>query len=653
MRYRREIDGLRAVAVLPVILFHAGLKGFAGGYAGVDVFFVISGFLITGLILQEKEENRFSILSFYERRARRILPALLTVMLVCLPFAWRWMLPLPYEEFAQSLIATLLFTSNLLFWRETGYFAAAAEEKPLLHTWSLAVEEQFYIFFPLFILLIWRFGKARMVYAIALIAAVSLALAEYASHHYVAANFYLLTFRAWELLAGSLAAFALRHRGPWHSDVLSLSGLLLILGAIFFLEGGTRWPSVYTLVPVLGTVLILLCAGPNTFACRLLSTRVLVGVGLISYSAYLWHQPLFAFARIRNFTNPPQELMIGLAALSLLLAWGTWWLLEQPFRKRQRIAAKPALIMGAVASLCILISGVYGSVTQGFPARLPEETIAFLATRDVQKNKIDPCHNYYEGHAERVLSDPCVLYEGVKPSALIIGDSHAAVALAGLRASFKKAGKNAYVVVGSWCVPLLHFGVVDSPEKNPQCKQVMTNALLQAAKRSDIDTVLLIAQWPNYLKGYRWRDDDIARYSNDTYEAKSPAENKIVFEKSLQDTLHLLSDSGKKIILATTVPEYEFDVGLAYAKAALFQVDFSYLLPKNIYQTRNEEFLNILSRTTPQFPRLHVFETTTSLCDNEYCHPLSKDGQLLYRDDNHLSKIGSEKTFGPLEPNIP
>jgi peptidoglycan/LPS O-acetylase OafA/YrhL len=209
MDYRPEIDGLRALAVLPVILFHAGFETFSGGFVGVDVFFVISGYLITTIILKELEQDDFSIARFYERRARRILPALFLVMFVCIPFAWLWLLPDDMQRFSQSLVAVSTFVSNLLFWQESGYFDTAAELKPLLHTWSLAVEEQYYVLFPLFLVLVWPFGKRWILVLLALGAVLSLSLAEWGSFRRPAATFYLLPTRGWELLLGALIAFYL------------------------------------------------------------------------------------------------------------------------------------------------------------------------------------------------------------------------------------------------------------------------------------------------------------------------------------------------------------------------------------------------------------------------------------------------------------
>lgn len=256
MKYRAEIDGLRALAVIPVILFHAGFELFSGGFVGVDVFFVISGFLITIILIEDIEKKRFSITNFYERRARRILPALFFVMLVCIPFAWIWLLPSQMKDFLQSLVAVSFFASNILFWRESGYFDAAAEEKPLLHTWSLAVEEQYYVLFPLFLILTWNFGKNRVFWMIVVMATISLIMSEWGWRNHPTANFYLAPTRAWELFAGSLAAFVVQKRGVQKCNLLSSFGLIAIIFSIFVYDESTPFPSVYTIVPVLGVFLL-------------------------------------------------------------------------------------------------------------------------------------------------------------------------------------------------------------------------------------------------------------------------------------------------------------------------------------------------------------------------------------------------------------
>ena len=277
LKYRPEIDGVRALAVIPVILFHAGFELFSGGFVGVDVFFVISGYLITTILITDIENKRFSLVNFYERRARRILPALFFVMLVCLPFAWMWMLPNQIKDFSQSLVAVSLFASNIQFWRESGYFEAAAELKPLLHTWSLAVEEQYYLLFPIFLVLAWRFGKNKVFWMIVVMSAISLLFSEYSWRKHPTANFYLAPTRAWELFAGSVAAFMVQKNGVQKNNLRALLGLAAIIFPIFVYDESTPFPSLYTLVPVMGVTLIILYADKQTLAAQILSTKAFVG----------------------------------------------------------------------------------------------------------------------------------------------------------------------------------------------------------------------------------------------------------------------------------------------------------------------------------------------------------------------------------------
>ena len=357
--YRPEIDGLRAVAVLPVILYHAGLPGFEGGFVGVDVFFVISGYLITTIILRELNEGTFSLVRFYERRARRILPALFLVMLCCVPLAWAIMVPSALKSFGETLIATALFASNFYFWQDSGYFASANEVKPLIHTWSLAVEEQYYIFVPLALMAIWALGgRLRIAFLIMTVVAIaSFVVADWGSSRFKAASFFLLPTRAWELMIGGLAAVLLL-RGVqfprWLSESGAWMGLALIGIAIGFLDGDFLWPGRWALLPVLGTALIVLFADSQTSAARVLKLSPLVGLGLISYSAYLWHQPLFAFARLRDFSEPGMTVMLALSVLSLALAWVSWRFVERPFRDRKVTSRRLIFMAATVGSVAVM-----------------------------------------------------------------------------------------------------------------------------------------------------------------------------------------------------------------------------------------------------------------------------------------------------------
>jgi peptidoglycan/LPS O-acetylase OafA/YrhL len=370
LKYRAEIDGLRALAVIPVILFHAGFELFSGGYVGVDVFFVISGYLITTILIEDIENKRFSIVNFYERRARRILPALFFVMLVCIPFAWMWMLPSQMKDFSQSLVAVILFASNILFWIESGYFDATAEEKPLLHTWSLAVEEQYYVLFPIFLILAWRFGKNRVFWMIVVMAAISLLLSEWGWRKQATANFYLAPSRVWELFAGSIAAFVVQKNGVQKNNLLASLGLLMILLSIFVYDEKTPFPSVYGLVPILGVVLLVLYAEKETVAAKLLSTKVFVGTGLISYSAYLWHQPLLAFARIKSSEPPSNTVLLALISLSIVLAFLSWKYVENPFRSRQKFSKKSIFQYSILGVMTFGSIGLYGHNSNGFMSEM-------------------------------------------------------------------------------------------------------------------------------------------------------------------------------------------------------------------------------------------------------------------------------------------
>lgn len=361
MIYRKEIDGLRALAVVPVILFHGGFDWLSGGYVGVDIFFVISGYLITSIILKEKEVGIFTITGFYERRARRILPALFFVLLMSLPFAWLWLLPHELENFGESLVAVPVFLSNVLFWQESGYFAEDAELIPLLHTWSLAVEEQFYIIFPLIMIVFWSFGTRWLLAIISLIALLSLGLSEWAWRDYPDANFYLIPTRAWELMVGALVAFYLYYNtqaSKMLSQFGSLLGLSLLLYAIVFFDQSIPFPSLYALIPVLGSAFIILFTTPHTWVYRLLSLRLMVGIGLVSYSAYLWHLPLFVFARIYTIDELAPWLIGLLSIITFVLAYLSWRFIENPFRNKQRFSRKQIFTMGAIASVLFVAVGV-------------------------------------------------------------------------------------------------------------------------------------------------------------------------------------------------------------------------------------------------------------------------------------------------------
>lgn len=380
MKYRPELDGLRALALLPVILFHAGFQAISGGFVGVDVFFVISGYLITAIIVHELQHDTFSFAHFYERRARRILPALFLVMGVSSVFACAWMLPDELENYGQSVLATALFSNNLLLYLTSSYWALASEFKPLLHTWSLGVEEQFYLLFPVLLLLIWRSkpGGANLRRMLGVLAILSLIGAHWGATRSATASFYLLPTRAWELLLGSLLSIPVPSGSnrvkPLVGEAPGLMGLVLIALPIFLLDRNS--PGSWALVPAVGAALLIRFATEGTLACRLLSNGVLVTAGLISYSAYLWHQPLFAFARIYAKYPPTTPVMAALSALALGLGYVSWRFVETPFRNPAQVSRKVILVAGITLSFAFSAFGYYLHATHGVPARLYDANTA-------------------------------------------------------------------------------------------------------------------------------------------------------------------------------------------------------------------------------------------------------------------------------------
>lgn len=361
MKYRGEIDGLRALAIIPVILFHAGFDFFSGGFIGVDVFFVISGYLITSIVIEDIENKRFNIMYFYERRMRRILPALIIVMLVCIPFAWVWMLPSQMKDFSQSIVATSIFVSNIFFWKTSGYFDPSSEEKPLIHTWSLAVEEQYYFLFPIFLIITWRYGKNRIFWMIVLMTSISLLLSEWGLRNKPIANFYLLPTRAWELLMGSIAAFIIMKNGVKKNNILAFFGLSLIVISMLIYEEKIPFPSIYALAPVIGVFLIILNADNETWVGKILSTKVLTGIGLISYSAYLWHQPLFVFGKIQQGGSTTNIFMLSLSLISFFLAYFSWKYIENIFRDREKIHKNKFFLIIFIGIILTFFLGIIGN----------------------------------------------------------------------------------------------------------------------------------------------------------------------------------------------------------------------------------------------------------------------------------------------------
>ena len=412
------------MAVLPVVFFHAGLESFSGGFVGVDVFFVISGYLITAIILDEHRQGKFTFAGFYERRARRILPALFVVLLFSLPLAYLYLSPSELKAFASSVIATVTMTSNFLFWWESGYFDTASELKPLLHTWSLAVEEQFYLFFPPLLLGCLALRRAGMYLLYALFAG-SFGLACWAAVNKPELSFYLIPTRAWELLIGAFLALSLTRRqetgflaGATNVNMLrdfaGALGLVLVLVSVFWFDSETPWPGIHAMLPTIGTALIIVFADQKNLSGRLLGCRPLVGIGLVSYSAYLWHQPLLVFARQRQLEPLAPEQISMIVVLTFLFAYLTWLLVETPVRNRSRFSRAAIFRSSALVSVVFILVGLSGISTEGFIQRYS------LADREIIKPKEEHSDYVWSRVRPRRLQD---FSDSGKPKILMIGDS--------------------------------------------------------------------------------------------------------------------------------------------------------------------------------------------------------------------------------------
>ena len=660
MQYRKEIDGLRAVAVVPVIFAHSGFKMFAGGFVGVDIFFVISGYLITSILIEDIENNKFSLLNFYERRARRILPALFFVMLCCLPFAWFWMLPNQLKDFSQSLIAVSFFASNVLFWKESGYFDAAAEEKPLLHTWSLAVEEQYYLLFPIFLFLAWRFGKQRVFWLIVIFSVISLTLSEWGWRHKPSANFYLAPTRAWELFAGSIAAFIVQQNGVRAHNIFSVFGLIAVVASIFIYDSATPFPSAYALLPVVGVVLIILFGRADTVVGKILSNPLLVGMGLISYSAYLWHQPLFAFARIRSIEKPSISLMLALSFLSIVLAVISWKFVEQPARNKNSgfFKSRKRLIGFSVAGTLAFCSlGLWGHVENGATWRLPKNMQALAQGI----NDVNPYINRCQIDAGDVPQHPLAactdFFVGETASVVFVGDSHSdAISYQAQKLLFEHT-IGSYAVAYAGCIGLPGFYRVDQ-SSNHKCAEY-NKGILDYAREVRAKTIVITSRFPLYLYG-KGTNQPIGRFEKtssgfvDTIAAKSQrpsgddaARRQRVLDGIADKIIELAKEFN--VVLVLPVPEAGMNVPMTMINCERFgQRPCEISPPISAYHHIGEELNSMFNKI--QNDKFHTVDARALFCtpgENGKC-VTSIDGKPLYFDDHHLANSTGAKMLAPL-----
>jgi peptidoglycan/LPS O-acetylase OafA/YrhL len=497
MRYRPEVDGLRAVAVLPVIFYHAGFSLFSGGFVGVDIFFVISGFLITTILLNELAHDRFSLLSFYERRARRIFPALFVVLAVSTVAALFALYPDDLNDFASSLISTIAFVSNFYFWRHSSYFDTAAELKPLLHTWSLSVEEQFYLFFPIALLLAVKYFRRWLLLVLVTSTCFSLVLAQFGSANFPTLSFYLLPTRIWELLLGGIVAHMTtqsksRRIPDIGLEVAGLMGLAMITYSIFFFDKHVPFPSLYALLPTVGAALLLYAAHDRSIAGRILSFGPMVRIGLISYSAYLWHNPIFSFARNVMADEPSKFVFLALIIFSLGLSYFTWRFVEQPFRSNQ-INRRILLAFSVVGIASFVASGLFLSrVEKGTSLTAEEKNIYSYISYDFKtKARYNSCFLDSTTQKPAQFEETCRNTGLPQKKVLVWGDSHAAALTIGLR----MLHRNVAQFTSNSCPPLIGREFMTAAN----CKQI-NDFVLSEIERVKPDLVILDSYWTTYGK---------------------------------------------------------------------------------------------------------------------------------------------------------
>lgn len=628
LKYRAEVDGLRALAVVPVILFHAGVSLFQGGFVGVDVFFVISGYLITTILLDELKAGRFSIVRFYERRARRILPALFLVMAVSLPFAWMWLLPNDMKDYAQSLAAITLFSSNVLFWRQSGYFDTDTALKPMLHTWSLAVEEQYYLLFPLYLLLTWRFGRRVMITGLAVIALASLGLAQWGSLHKPSAAFYLLPTRAFELAIGCFVAFHFaRERVPQPSTAVAnagaLLGLLMIGWANFAFDESTPFPSVHALVPTVGTALVILFATPATWVGRVLSLKPLVAIGLVSYSAYLWHQPLFAFARHRAVHEPAPWVFGVLSLAALGLAWLSWRYVEQPFRQKGGFSRAQVFRFAAAGSVAALAIGLVGHLSQGYYYR-PE----LIARLDDLGQRLEPNRGLSQA-CEKGFTTAASCRTSDEPEWLLWGDSVAMHLMDGLLAS--RPDLKIAQMTGSNCGPVLDLAPV-SEEFNTVwargCIESNDRVLAWLKAHPTVKYAVLSSSFGQYVRDER----QVMLRSGELVSGREAT--RAAFLKTLQT----IKAMGITPVVFSPTPQNGTDIGRCQLKSVRLDTGVSCDFDRQEAEALQKNVVALLREVERETRVVWLFD---ALCPGGMCRASLGDGVLVYRDRTHLSHEGS------------
>ena len=647
MRYRPEIDGLRAVAVLPVILFHAGIDLFSGGYVGVDIFFVISGYLITNLILIDLKHKKFSLSEFYLRRVRRILPALVLVILASLSVAWLFLLPSNLVDFSKSILYSLGFSSNFYFYiTGTQYGAEDSLLLPFLHTWSLSIEEQYYIIFPLILLFVFKYLKKYLIYILLMGFILSLSVAHWASFNYPYINFYFLPTRGWELLAGSILAY-LEIKNKYYSgnklinNIFSILGFFLILHSILYFDDKMFHPSIFTLSPVLGVCLIICFANKNSIVNKILSLKVFVATGLISYSLYLWHYPIFAFGRLKY-----DEIILidkfWLILLTLFLSIASYLFIEKPFRNKNLISVKTMLISLLSATLIIVLVNMFILSSNGFKKNFP---------KILQIDKIEEKTNLKNFH----------IYESKekRKKIILVGDSHMQTLSYGLKNILISKGYDYAQSLKVGCQFILNLNRVNKKTlKTNNCNTVFQKKRLDFLNSSKNSIIILGGRLQPLLSEDKFDNKEGGRVGKmrdflqpENNYLKTLEERNIEIFKEYKNTVNELLKNNHKIILVYPVPPVGWKVPnkifkeipkpFDKKKIDTYLSNLSITTSYKVFQNRMKKSFQLLdSINSPNVYRVYPHKL---FCDNKIENRCvtHDDKNIFYSDDDHPSTKGA------------
>lgn len=648
MSYRPDVDGLRAIAILAVVIYHAHESLLPGGFIGVDVFFVISGYLITRLVDGDIRKGKFSIAGFYVRRTKRIFPALFVTLFSTLALGWYFLTPGDLAELGRTTAATAAFISNIVFWQDTGYFDVAAERKLLLHTWSLAIEEQFYVFWPIALFLLARI-RANLRLVVPATIAVSFALSCYAVVRHPPSAFFLLPARGWELLLGAALALGLVPAAPGRRtrDVAGIVGLGLICIGLLALDRGSAFPGWNALFPCLGTALLIWAGegGENLVGQHLLVRKPMVFVGLISYSLYLWHWPLLSLARIteRGTLSPGRALVVVVVAFGLSVL--TWRLVEQPLRaKRHTPAARPVLLRYAVVSVAAFAAGAAVHEANGF-VRFASPEIVRAESARYDGNPMSGACLRWQGESGPIPGDRCMTGQNKFQRTLVIwGDSHADAASPGIVQYATARGYATHQLTMAACPPLAGVEVAGPGVNYAPCTAFNRQVLKYVLEQPSVGAVMLVARWTLYTENARFGADDPGpiTYLLDAQDTDLSSEtSKRVFTRALRSTVSELRRAGKAVIVLGTIPPLGINVPECLARNHMpfsgirdCSVDASAVLP-------HLEFADSeIERLGKTEPGVCSFMPKRVLCPNGRC--LDRSGaEILYANDDHVSTRGA------------